>query len=139
MLRQEIAELKTGVADLRRFALTVGGVLLVVGGWGWARGKGYSLFFLLPGAALLITGLVWPRGLRPIYLGWMTAALAIGFVVSTVLLTLFFFAVILPVGWAARLSGNDFLQRRLDRARGSYWHARPSPGPGHPEDYEKQF
>ena len=139
MLRQEIAELKTGPADLRRFAVTVGGVLIVIGAWGWARGKGYTLFFLLPGAALVLMGLVWPRGLRPIYLGWMTAALVIGLVVSTILLTLFFFAVIVPVGWAARLSGKDFLQRRLDRSRPSYWLARPTPGPGRPEDYEKQF
>ena len=45
----------------------------------------------------------------------------LGFVVSHVILTLFFFLVITPVGLVARLLGKDFLSLKLDRETQTYW------------------
>ena len=62
----------------------------------------------------------------------------LGFVVSHVLLTLFFFLIMLPIGLIARLAGKDFLSLKLDRAAKSYWIKRTN-APKSAADYEKQF
>ncbi len=59
----------------------------------------YKLMGLAP---LVAFGLVLPKALKPVYVGWMALALALGFVVSHVILTAFFFLVIIPIGLAAR-------------------------------------
>jgi hypothetical protein len=69
----------------------------------------------------------------------MSLAVVLGFVVSNVLLTVFFFIVITPIGLVARLSGKDFLRLKLDRNATSYWMPRASESDRPKADYEKQF
>jgi hypothetical protein len=63
----------------------------------------------------------------------------LGLVVSTVLLTLFFYLVVTPIGLLARASGKDFLSRRLERESRSYWIARRARSANHRQRYEQQF
>ena len=139
MISQELKELKTGPRELRKFGLLVGGVFAAVGILMCARGKPHFAYFLAPGAALLVLGVVFPNGLRQVYLLWMGLALVLGLVVSTVLLTVFFFLVLTPVGLVARLCGNDFLSLKLDRRSPTYWIPRDRKKPKPPSDYERQF
>ena len=135
----DLRELRTGARELRKFGLLVGGVLAALGLVMWARGRVYFPWFLAPGAVLAALGLALPKVLKPVYVGWMALALALGFVVSQVILTAFFFLVITPIGLAARMLGKDFLRLRLDRQAGSYWMPRQQGGPKPPKEYEQQF
>ena len=83
-------------------------------------------------------GLLAPRVLKYIYIAWMALAFVLGFIVSGILLTLFFFLVITPIGWVARCFGNDFLSLKLDRRTPSYWLPRERKTKK-PSDYERQF
>src|SRR5438067_85335 len=114
MLRQDLKEIKTSPRDLRKFGLMVGGVFAVLGFAFLVRGKMRYPYFLAPGVFLLIFGAVAPTILKYIYIAWMVFAIVLGFVVSNVLLTTFFFIVITPVGIIARLAGKDFLRLKLD-------------------------
>jgi Saxitoxin biosynthesis operon protein SxtJ len=139
MILDDIRDLKTGPRELRKFGLLVGGVFALLGLVAWMRGKPFFPYLLVPGAALLAFGLVFPRGLKPVYLPWMTLAILLGFVVSNVLLTFFFFLVMTPIGLTARLLGRDFLRLKLDPKAGTYWIPRERPAPKSPSDYEQQF
>ena len=57
---------------------------------------------------------------------------------TTVLLTVFYFVVMAPTGWIARAAGRDFMQRRFDKNAPTYWSPRATPEAG-PERFEKQF
>ena len=138
MIRQDIQELKTGPRDLRKFGLTVGGVFALLGTIMWLRGKPHFPWFLIPGSVLVLFGLIAPRVLKAVYLGWMSAAIVLGFVVSNIILTLLFLLVITPVGWAARLFGKDFLRLKLDRQSSTYW-LRREPTARSKAEYEQQF
>ncbi len=139
MILNEIKQLKTGPRELRKFGLLVGGILGALGLLALARSKGYSPYLLAPGLALLVLGAVWPRALKHIYIAWMSLAILLGYAVSTIILTLFFFLVITPIGLAARLLGRDFLRLKIDRAAPSYWITRElKPGRTRAE-YERQF
>jgi hypothetical protein len=124
MIRQDIKELKTGIPELRKFGLLVGAVFTGLGILFWARGKGHYPYFLAPGVLLMVLGLTTPKILKPIYLAWMSMAIVLGFIVSNVLLTIFFFLVMMPIGLIAQMAGKDFLGLRLDRKAPSYWIAR---------------
>jgi len=139
MILEDIRQLKTGRAELRKFGLLVGGAFAVLGALMWLRGKGHFAYFLTPGVLLLALGLTVPKLLKPIYLVWMSVAVVLGFVVSHVILTLFFFLVITPVGFAARCVGKDFLRLKLDRKAKSYWLPVERGGPKSQAEYERQF
>ena len=139
MIREEIKQLKTGAQELRRFGLLVGAVFTLLGVWFWWRGKGRYPYFLAPGAVLLGLGAGAPRALRLIYVGWMSLAFLLGFAVSNILLTLFFYVIVTPVGLLARLAGKDFLNRKLDGQTGSYWIMRDRSVPEQKKNYEQQF
>lgn len=137
-IREDIKQLKCGQRELRRLGLLVGAVFAVLGIFFWLRGKSHAPYFLVPGALLLLFGAVLPGVLKPVYIVWMSLAIVLGFVVSNVLLTVFFFVVITPVGLLARLAGKDFLRLKLHRSATSYWMRRESKLKTK-ASYERQF
>lgn len=82
-------------------------------------------------------GLLLPRVMKPVYVGWMVAAFPIGWTISLALLALVYYFVFTPLALVFRLIGRDALGRRFDREAESYWVRRP-PAPGL-ERYFKQF
>lgn len=137
-IRQELKQLKTDPRNLRQFGLLVGGVFAVLGGWFWMRHRSFYPYFLAPGAALMMLGLVAPRVLKPVYIAWMTLAIVLGFIVSHVLLISLYYLVITPIGLLARLWGKDFLALKRDSAATTYW-IRHEPRAKTAADYERQF
>lgn len=139
MIGQELRELKATPKELRKFGLLVGGVFLLLGAWFWYRGKPFYWYTFVPGVPLVGLGAVWPTSLKWVYLGWMSLALVLGFVVSTVLLTVFYYVIMTPVGLIARAVGKDFLSQKLEPGAASYWIVRKSSGPKQRHEYEQQF
>jgi hypothetical protein len=138
MMLSDFKQLKTGTRELRNFGLLVGGVFAVLGLLFLVRGKSAYPWLLTPGLMLVAFGAIAPRTLKYIYLVWMALALVLGFVVSHVILTVFFFLVITPIGLVARLAGKDFLRLKLDRQAKSYWIPREHRKKA-VEEYERQF
>ena len=138
MIRDEIKQLKTGARELRKFGLLVGGVFALIGVILLLRHRPAAPYFLIAGALLILPGLIAPRALKPVYLVWMSLAIVLGFVVSGVVLILFFLLVITLIGSVARCLGNDFLNLKLDRTAASYWMPRERK-PRKPAEYERQF
>jgi hypothetical protein len=139
VIREELKDLQTDAATLRKFGLAVGGVFLLMGGWFLLRDKPVWLFLVTPGALLVTLGLAFPKSLKHPYVGWMALAFVLGLIVSTLLLTLFFFLVVTPIGLATRLFGKDFLSQKLDLQATSYWLPRDQTEVRQPSDYERQF
>ena len=139
MIRDEIRQLKTGDRDLRKFGLLVGGVFGLLAAWCWWRGKPAFPYFLAAALPLMILGATWPRSLKAVYLAWMSLALVLGLIVSTVILTVFFYLIVTPIGLLARAVGKDFLSLRLDPGASSYWIKRDTSTPKQRHEYERQF
>lgn len=137
-LLQDIKKLKTGPRELRKFGLMVGGVFVAIGLLFLLRHKSTYPFFLWPGVALNIFASVAPRALKYLYIAWMSLALTLGFIMSYVILTLFFFLVVTPIALLARLFRKDFLAQRLDKQATTYW-IRCETQAKRPASYERQF
>ena len=140
MLREDIKGLfKATTRDLRKFGLTVGGVFAALGLLFLLRHKPWWPWFVWPGVPLVVLGAVLPRSLKWIYVAWMTLAMLMGAVVSTILLVLLFFLVVTPMGLVARLAGKDFLSRKLEPGAASYWLGRDVSKPKAKHEHEQQF
>ena len=120
-IRADVEKLKTGVRELRKFGLMVGGVFVAIGLLFLLRHKSSYPIFLGVGSTLIGFGAIWPCALKYIYIAWMALAFMLGFVTSNVILMLFFFLLVTPIGFLVRLLGKDFLARKWDKQAGSYW------------------
>lgn len=97
----------------------------------WMVFLGGSLFFILTG--------MWSYPiLRPIYVGWMTFAFALGWVNTRLILGIVFYLIFTPAGLAMKLLGKDPLVLRFDREATTYWVKR-KPQDQSKNRYEKLF
>ncbi len=124
--------------ELRKFGLSVGGVFVVFGVISWWRGHTIAPRVLWAlGAVLVVPGAVAPALLGPIQHGWMIFAGALGHVNTRILLTVFFYVVMTPIGFVMRLV-RDPMKLRFDDQEPSNWIRRPQQ-PVDPASYERQF
>ena len=98
--------------------------LLGLGGGGVLLGApAIRVAIALWGVGLLGALLIWTLPVlgRRLYVGWMLAAVPIGWTISRLVLATVYYGVLTPVGWGLRLFGRDPMQRRIDRSCSSYW------------------
>lgn len=134
-INDEYKKLDRSPRALRRFGLTVGLVLLLLGGlMAWRhRDGGWVLVSI--GILLALTGAFVPAALRYVYQIWMTFAFTLGWFMTRVILTVVFFLVVTPIGLLQRLCGKRPLEYHFKSDEPTYWQRRTAG----PSDYEKQF
>lgn len=120
-IAQEVRELKSGTKELRGFGWVVGGVFLAIAALGWYKQWTWFEIPLYIGAPLVVFAAIVPFILKPFYFAWMALAVVMGFIMTRVILTLFFFLVLTPVGLIFRMIRRDALHRKLDREASTYW------------------
>ena len=84
-------------------------------GWKWFLGSGIVLFVL--------SRVAYPI-MKPIHIGWMKFAFLLGWFNTRLLLGIFFYLIITPIGLLMRLFGKDFLDEKIDKSAKSHWNKR---------------
>jgi len=142
MLIEDIKKIKSEKSDLRKFGLSVGIVLGLLGVLFWWRGKDFYSYFLFVSLILISLGLIAPAALKPFQKTWMRVAVIMGWFMTRLILSVLFYAVITPIGLIAKVSGKEFLDKKFDKLANknitSYWiHRRETTFDK--SRYEKQF
>lgn len=110
----------------RSFGLSVGGAFEVFGALSWWRGfSSAATVLLVVGAVLMGSALVAPAVLRGANRLWWRFAQILGWFNARVLLTVFFFVVLTPMGLIMRLLGRNPL--RPDRSDTNWSASTPRP------------
>ncbi len=73
-----------------------------------------------------VLGLVWPKALRWIFVGWMVVVFPIGWLVSRIVLGIMFYGVFTPIAMIFRLRNRDVLQRKPHQVT-TYWTEKAAP------------
>ncbi len=116
--------------DLRNFGkIALIASCLIAGLLYFIKGLAIQWVFVIIAAGLLIflSSLVCLGITRLIYIALTAVTLPIGLAISFIVLAVFYFLVITPVGLVFRLIGRDSMKRKFDPDADSYWVAhRPS-------------
>lgn len=71
---------------------------------------GHKQSFIGAAIVLLLADMTWPAAFKPVGKLWFGLSHALGTVMSKIVLSILFFALVTPLGFARRLSGADALQ-----------------------------
>lgn len=138
MIIDEIKAIQSSRSDLKKFGLSVGIVLALIGLILLFKNRSSYVYFLLASAILIIPALTFPSVLKPLQKLWMGLAIVLGWISTRVILSLLYYLVLTPIGIFMRLSGKDLLDIKIQKERQSYWNYRELKQYD-PADSEKQF
>ena len=113
----------------RRFGLTIGIVLALIGAWKLAHWSPWGYLWAALAAALVGFALAAPAALGPLNKAWLRLGLLLYRVVNPVVMAILFYGTILPIGLVLRACGKDVLRLQWDRGAPSYWIARSEERP----------
>ena len=99
MFKEEFKHIKETEKDLRKFGLTVGGVLAIIAAVLFYFAKPSVVYFAIIGGILILLGLAFPQVLKPLNKIWMGMAIVLGFVMSRVILTILYYLVLTPIAF----------------------------------------
>lgn len=108
-----------------KFTAVIGVAVNAVLGLLWWRGE---LPIVIPIAAatiavlFVIAAVIRPNSFRGFYRGGMTVSFHIGQTFGKVILILFFFVFVTPMGLLLRLFGKDLLRLKRTPVEETYWH-----------------
>jgi len=138
MLKEEFKHISETKRDLRKFGLTVGGVLLAIGLLLFYFEKPSAIYFAVIGGLLILFGALFPKILKPLNKIWMSLAIILGFLMSRVILTILFYLVLTPIALVAKLVGKKFMVLKNDKSANTYWEKRTNINKKQ-IDYDRQF
>lgn len=127
----------TGGSD-RAFGIVFTVVFAVVGLFPLTGGGSPRTWALAAAGALLAAAIGRPRWLSPLNWAWSRLGMVLHQIVSPVILTAIYCAVVTPTGLLLRLAKKDVLGLKFDAEVDSYWIARDPPGPA-PESLERPY
>lgn len=114
--------------DLRVFGILWLVFLGAFGALAWHKGAQHTAWIVWSvGGAVSVPGLIFPPLLRPVYLAAIYASFPLGVVSSYLILGVFYYLVLSPVGLILRLSGHDPLNRKYQPGQTTYWKPRGAP------------
>ena len=116
--------------ELRRFGLIslIASVLIALLLYVLKRPGFYWLAMICGiGFIIFVSSIISFKAARVIYLGFILVTMPIGFAVSFLLLSIFYFLLLTPLGLIFRLMGRDALCRKFDSTMESYWIRRRPP------------
>ncbi|CAA9210411.1 MAG: Nodulation protein nolO [uncultured Chthoniobacterales bacterium] len=122
---------------LRRFGFTMGIVAGVITALLIRRYPAVAMTTGVVAVLFAAAGQFAPTSLAAIHRIWMQISLAMGWVMTRVILTLVFFLVLTPVGLLQRLAGKRAFEVAFRTPENTYWKGRETPFER--ESYERQY
>jgi hypothetical protein len=124
--------------EVRKFGILFSVVGAVATAYLLFKGSPHWPWSIVAGVFFLGTGYFAYPVLKPFYIGWMKFAQVLAWVNTRILLGVFFYVVLTPIGVIMRLFGKDLLEEKLQPSAKTYWIKR-EPEPFDPKRYERLF
>ena len=138
MLKEELKHIDNSNEAVKKTGISVGVVLILISLLLWYLGKTSFIYFSIIGGLFVILAFIAIPVLRPFHKLWMMLALAMGFVMSRVILTLLYYLILTPIGLLAKIVGKKFMPLVFDKNAKTYWEKRENIVKQQ-IDYERQF
>ena len=134
----ELKSISSTKKDLQNFCQVMAIACALIAGLLFWRQKDSWHIFAIAAAAFLFFRFTFPRLLLPLQKAWMALAVAMGWFVSRILLSVLYFIGFAGIGLIGRLFGKKFLEMKIDKNTDSYWIIKENKERDN-SLYEKQF
>ena len=124
--------------NVRKFGHLFGAICLLATAFLLYKGSGAWIWTAAGAVFYVAGGVVAYPVLKPVYIGWMMFAFVLGWINTRLLLGLFYYLVMTPIGLGLRIAGKDLLEKKIDRKAITYWIKRERRRI-EPERYERMF
>lgn len=117
--------------QLREFGVVAAVMCTLIGlvlHWRVALGWQWVSLISAAGVAVLLLSRINVNAVRPIFMGMMRATYPIGWLISHLIMGLFYYGMLTPLGLFFRLKRRDPLHRRFDKDATTYWTTHRMPG-----------
>jgi hypothetical protein len=118
---EEIKNIKGDKSDWKKFGITMGVILTIIGLFMLWKKNNYYDYSLSLAAAFFITGLILPSLLKPVYKAWMALSVVMGFIMTRMIMVIIFYMIVTPLRLVASITGKEFLDMKIDKNVKSYW------------------
>jgi hypothetical protein len=135
---EEIKNIKGDKSDWKKFGITMGIILTIIGFFMLWKKNTYCEYFFFLAAAFFISGLILPYVLKPVYKAWMALSVVMGFIMTRIIMFIIFYLMVTPLRILASIAGKEFLDMKIEKSAKSYWIVRKQTQKVK-SDYERQF
>ncbi|TET38895.1 MAG: hypothetical protein E3J72_01865 [Planctomycetota bacterium] len=87
----------------------------------WRAPESWITWLWIPAIVIGLPALAYPPAMKPFYRGWMFFASMLGWIMSRILFSVFYYIIISPVALFFRLIGRDHLNLRQTHDAESNW------------------
>lgn len=106
---------------IKEFAYVMFAACLILGIILLLRHKQACWWFFGAGGFFLASALLYCRILKYPYIIWMKFSFVLGFISTTVLLTVLFYLVLFPISLVLKLFNKDLIDQKINKTVSSYW------------------
>lgn len=111
----------------RQFAWLIAGVIICVCAYRYYYAREVYIYWLAGAFALLVLAMWRPSSLSFPMMIWEKIGYYLALINTTLLLTIIYFLIFLPLGLLFRITGRDLLGIKLSKKKSSYWEVRENP------------
>ncbi|MBN1695613.1 carbamoyltransferase [candidate division WOR-3 bacterium] len=124
--------------EWRKFGIGLSIILMILGTVQWILGKSMFPIVYLTAGIVFVSAFLFPLILKPLFVIFSYVGFALGWLMTRVILSVFFFLVFTPVGLFSRLLGKRYLQVGFRTDEATYWetHLEQTASKEH---FEKQY
>ncbi|MFA5059021.1 MAG: SxtJ family membrane protein [Candidatus Omnitrophota bacterium] len=135
----ETKNIETEKNEWRRFGISFGVGMLILGGLLFLKGTHYYLYLWPISVAAFSAAIFCPQALKPVHKVFSFVGTFLGWLLTAVILIFIFYIVMTPIGIILRILGKDTLQIKLKNPNAqSYWITKNT-SPVEETSYEKQY
>lgn len=120
----EVTYRKTARQHVREFACVMATFFLVIAGIKLFIGKPSAYYWIALAVPFVGLGYLAPRVLLPIWRGWMKFAVGLSVVMTTIILSIAWLVMFIPVGILFKLIGKRVMDTRFGAPVETYWEVR---------------
>ena len=117
------------IGSEKSFGIVFGLIFGIIAVWPFFGGGSVRYWSLAVGGGFLIVAVVRPALLQPLNKLWFQFGIAIGKIMTPLIMSVLFLTTVTPIALIMRAIGKDPLKLKLDSEATTYWVERAEPGP----------
>ena len=124
--------------EWRKFAIGLAIILAILATIQVFTGSHYYIYFYAASVLVLLASLLLPVVIKPLFILFSYVGLALGWIMTRLIVTIVFFLILTPIGLISRLFNKKYLDLGFKENQESYWRVRENPS-SDKASFERQF